>query len=65
MARGFTAFKNYAVTQGIHNGQSTLEALRLVYEIHKGSKWDTIISLFKTQGQLNFLQQYNKEMGFK
>jgi hypothetical protein len=65
MARGFTAFKNYAITQSVHNGQSTIEALRLVYEQNKGSKWDTIIKLFKTQGQLNFLEQYNKDMGYK
>jgi hypothetical protein len=37
MARGFTTFKKYAITQGIHNGQSTLEALRLVYEQNKVS----------------------------
>lgn len=63
--RGFTTFKKYAIIQGIHNGQSTIEALRLVYEQNKGSKWDTIIKLFKTKGQLDFLEQYNKEMGYK
>lgn len=63
--RGFSAFKKYAISQGIHDGQTTIEALRIVYEQNKSSKWDTIISLFKTQGQLNFLKQYNKEMGYK
>lgn len=65
MVNHWRQFKKYAIEHGINNGPTTLAALADVYETHKGSHWITIVSLFKVQGQLNFLRQYNKEMGYK
>ena len=65
MTRGWSEFKKYAITHGVNNGPSTIASLHAVYEKNKGSKYSTIVALFKTHGQLNFLKQYNKEMGYK
>jgi len=62
---GWESFKKYALSHGVHNGPGTLAELRKVYENNKGSKYSTIVALFKARGQLNFLRQYNKEMGYK
>lgn len=65
MTRGWPDFKKYALAHGVHNGPSTIASLKDVYEENKGSKYSTIVKLFKTKGSLNFLRQYNKEMGYK
>lgn len=65
MVTGWKGFKKYAIAHGVHNGSSTISALKKVYETHKGSRYSTIVALFKTQGQLNFVKEYNKEMGHK
>ena len=65
MTRGWPDFKKYALAHGVHSGPSTIASLHTVYENNKGSKYSTIVSLFKTRGQLNFLKEYNKEMGYK
>ena len=65
MTNHWRQFKKYAIANGIHNGPATLTALADVYEMHKGSRWATIVALFKVRGQLNLLKQYNAEMGYK
>ena len=62
---GWGEFKKYALAHGVHGGPSTLAALQECYEDNKGSKYATIVALFKTKGKLAFLKEYNKEMGYK
>jgi hypothetical protein len=62
---GWKEFKKYALSHGVHNGPSTIAALHDLYEKHKGSKYSTIVALFKVHGRLSFLKSYNKEMGYK
>jgi hypothetical protein len=62
---GWKDFKKYAIKHGVHNGPHTLNELYKVYEKNKGSKYSTIVELFKTQGRLKSLKDYNKEMGYK
>ena len=48
----YAKFNRYAVEKhGVHKGAATLEALDKLYEKHKGSRWDTIIEIFKERGQ--------------
>ena len=62
---GWKDFKKYALAHGIHNGPSTIASLQNVYEKNKGSKYSTIVALFKARGELSGLKEYNKEMGYK
>jgi len=62
---GWETFKKYALSHGVHNGPVTLKDLRKVYEKNKGSRYSTIVDLFKTQGRLASLKEYNEEMGYK
>lgn len=62
---GWKDFKKYALAHGVHSGPSTIASLHTVYEANKGSKYSTIVALFKSKGQLNSLREYNKEMGYK
>ncbi|MCK9593771.1 MAG: hypothetical protein M0Q91_17360 [Methanoregula sp.] len=65
MPNHYKQFAKYAISMGVHDGPATLAALSKVYEEHKGSRWITIVALFKAQGAINFLRDYNKEMGYK
>ena len=62
---GWDDFKKYAISVGVHNGPSTLSALKIVYRQNKGSRYKTIVALFRARGETNILRQYNKEMGYK
>jgi len=55
--KGWEGFVKYAVANGIHNGPQTLKALAVIYAQHKGSKWDTIIELFRTNGENEELRE--------
>ena len=61
---GYSAFERYAISQEIHNGPRTLEALNDLYQQHKGSRWATIVELFKVRGELLSLKEYCAEMGY-
>jgi len=60
---GWSSFLKYALAHQVPNGPSTIEALEKVYRKHKGSRHATIVALFKTQGQLDFMRQYDREVG--
>jgi len=59
---GWSSFLKYALSHGVHNGPVTIRALHKVYNMHKGSRHETIVALFRTQGELDFLIQYDREM---
>lgn len=48
---GWKDFKKYALAHGVHNGPSTIASLQNVYEKNKGSKYSTIVALFKARGE--------------
>jgi len=54
---GLNGFIAYAIKHGVHNGPQTIKALAALYQQHKGSKWDTIIELFKARGEVNVLTE--------
>ena len=62
--KGYSAFEKYAIGQGVHGGPRTMEALNDLYQQHKGSRWATIVELFKTNGELLKLKEYCAEMGY-
>jgi len=50
-------FEQFAISQGIHNGPATLAALHQLRKEHKGSRWITIIELFKARGEVDALKE--------
>jgi len=62
---GWKDFKKYALSHGVHNGPVTIRALEKVYNQHKGSRYSTIVALFKMGGRLHSEKEYHKEMGHK
>lgn len=62
MTRGWRDFKKYALAHGVHNGPVTIRALMTCYEQNKGSRYATIVALFKMTGRLLSLKEYHKEM---
>ena len=44
------AFEQFAISQGVHNGPHTLSDLHQLRKEHKGSRWITIVELFKARG---------------
>ena len=62
-AKGWTAFKKYALAHGVHNGPASLVALHRVYEDNKGSRYHTIVQLYKAVGTIMQQQQFEREMG--
>lgn len=65
MMDGFTAFKRYAIENGVHPGRCTVVALREAYESHKGARWATIVALFKMQCALESLKEHCAVMGYR
>ncbi len=45
-------FEQFAIEQGVHNGPATLAALHQLRKEHKGSRWITIVELFKARGEV-------------
>lgn len=59
---GFEKFLDYALRQGVHNGPATIRDLERTYNKHKGSRYSTIVALFKTEGENRFQKQYEDEV---
>lgn len=60
---GWDAFRKYALAHGVHNGPTTIRELHKVYNKHKGSQYKTIVALFKSRGEIQFMRDYEREMG--
>ena len=60
---GWTAFKIYALTHGCHNGPASIAALHRVYEDNKGSRYHTIVQLYKAVGTVMQQRAFEREMG--
>jgi len=65
MANNYKKFEAYAFEHGVHNGPSTRAALRNVYLDNKGSRWHTIVLLFKSAGVIMQQQDFEREIGCK
>jgi len=50
MQRRKDSFEQFAIAQGVHNGPHTLSDLHQLRKDHKGSRWITIVELFKARG---------------
>lgn len=48
---GWNDFKKYAIAHKVHNGPATISALYDLYQVHKGSHYETIIALFRARGE--------------
>jgi hypothetical protein len=50
-------FEQFAISQGIHDGPQTLSDLHQLRKEHKGSRWITIVELFKARGEVARLKE--------
>ena len=60
---GWREFKRYAIERGVHNGPASLVALRRVWGDNKGSRYHTIVQLYKAVGTVMQQQAFEREMG--
>lgn len=57
------AFERFAIEQGIWPGPQTMAELHQLRKEHKGSRWITIIELFKARGKINELLELHTPEG--
>ena len=63
MSDNWQKFKRYAIEHGVHNGPVSLAALHRVWHDNKGSRYHTIVTLYKAVGTIMQQQEFEREMG--